>query len=70
MQVVRAIADIEGVAPEDLDFRLYDVIDPDALDALAEHSNGWKIEFVANGHDVLVTGDGRIVVDGTEVRSP
>ena len=52
--VVKAIAEAEGVEPEDLDFALYDVVDPDALDALSTGAY-CEITFRAGNYDVTVT---------------
>lgn len=66
--VVEAVADAEGVAPEDLEPPLYEVIDPEALERVfAPTASGarrdGRIEFVYNGYDVTVRGDGRVSVE-------
>ena len=56
--VVRALADSKDVDPTDLDFHLYDAIDPDALDRLFD----WRDEVT--GRRVSYTlADRRVVVD-------
>ncbi|QLG29548.1 hypothetical protein HUG10_16440 [Halorarum halophilum] len=60
--VVERVAKAENVDPRELNVSLYEVIDPDALDALfAPTCNGprpvGKITFEFCGHTVVVTGD-------------
>lgn len=65
--VVATVAEREGVQPAELDSPLYEAIDPDALDALVPGlaENG-RVKFGYLGYEVLVTGDGDVVVrDGT-----
>ncbi|SNZ04152.1 hypothetical protein SAMN06269185_0464 [Natronoarchaeum philippinense] len=62
--VVKALADAEDADPLDLD-PLYEVIDPDALDALfARTGDGdrreGRVEFRASGYHVEVTSTGRV----------
>lgn len=54
-RVLTAVAGREGVDPLDLQPRLYDVIDPDALDALF-HVDG------ASGSVAFTFGDSRVTV--------
>lgn len=60
--VVEAVAEAEGVDPMGLHTTLYEVIDPDALDALFQSSSADaaapRIEFTYHGYVVTVTGDG------------
>jgi hypothetical protein len=59
--VIERVAGCEGVHHTEL-VRLFDAIDPDALDNLVERSQGkasaLQITFTYNGYDVTVTGDG------------
>ncbi|RKD94639.1 HalOD1 output domain-containing protein [Halopiger aswanensis] len=50
VRVVEAIAAAEGVDPADLEPPLYDVLDPDALDTLADSlcSNGGQFDGAAS----------------------
>lgn len=64
--VVEALADAKGVDPLELD-PLYEVIDPDALDALfdgaaADGRRQGRIEFRTAGYRVEVTSTGRVHV--------
>lgn len=66
VRVVRAIASARGVAPAELEFRLGDAIDTDALDAMAAHDgDDWELAFDVEGHEVTVVPDEPVVVDGT-----
>lgn len=60
--VVEAVAEAESVDPMSLHTTLYEVIDPDALDALflSTSADGAapRIEFTYHGYVVTVTGDG------------
>jgi len=64
--VVRAVATTLGTDPMSLDERLYDVLDPDALDRLFGGDSGTAgprtLEFELAGCSVTIHGDGRIVV--------
>lgn len=65
--VVRAIADAKGVDPIDLDDRLYDYVDPGALDRLfatAGDSPSWdcRVSFAMAGCRVEVDAARRVVV--------
>jgi hypothetical protein len=64
--VVQAVATALGTDPLSLDERLYDVLDPDALDRLfdggGEATGPRTLSFDLAGCSVTVHGDGRIVV--------
>ncbi|WP_226481896.1 HalOD1 output domain-containing protein [Natrinema amylolyticum] len=74
--VVAAVAEREGVDPVDLEppeyEALYDVINPEALDALfATRENGrerptGRVEFPFCGYQVAVTSDGDVEVSDPE----
>ena len=71
-EVIAAIADAEGVDPMDIEppeyDALYDVINPEALDALfAPREDGTprgtgRVEFPFCGYQVVVTSDGEVDV--------
>lgn len=68
MEVIEAVATRSGVAPVDLPERLYDVIDPDALDGLLTLPNSdagrpISVEFTYCGYHITVNSDGRIALD-------
>lgn len=66
--VVFAVGEARGVDPADLDDRLYDVIDPDALDNLFTGGGG-TLEFTFAGCQVTVHGGERVVVVPTSVEA-
>lgn len=67
MAVISAVANATNSDPSDLE-PLYEVIDTDALDSLFEASPagpwraGGRVSFTFEGCDVVVYGDGRVVV--------
>lgn len=64
-EVIEAVADAKGIDPVELDIVLADYINPDALDQLAQHDSGtWTLSFELPEHNVTVTSDGLILVDG------
>ncbi|QCS42955.1 HalOD1 output domain-containing protein [Natrinema versiforme] len=74
--VIAAVAEREGIDPVDLEppeyDALYDVINPEALDALfATRENGrnrptGRVEFPFCGYHVVVTSDGDVDVSPLE----
>jgi hypothetical protein len=66
--VVHALAEAMGVDVTATEFRLYDVVDPDALDRLVGRRErrgsgpGGHVAFQVEGYRVTVYSDGRIVV--------
>ncbi|WP_436929580.1 HalOD1 output domain-containing protein [Halosimplex halobium] len=65
LNIVRAIAVVEGVEPHELDFSLHDHVSTDAVRSLAamDHDD-WKLTFEVPDHTVTVDGRGAISVDG------
>lgn len=62
LRVVDEIADKEGTSPLELE-PLYDVVDPDALDALFQSDSAeGTFEFTYHGYHVVVREDGRLTV--------
>lgn len=69
VRVVRSIADARDVEPAELEFRLGDAIDTDALDAMDAHGgDDWQLAFEVEGHEVTVAPDGPVTVDGMSYR--
>lgn len=80
--VVRAVATVSGAAPvpdassdtgtDEVLEPLHAAIDPDALDAVFQHAPtrttqpGAQVAFNYHGHEVTVTGAGRIFVEPRE----
>lgn len=60
--VITAVAEREGVDPIELNQPLYDVIDPDALDALFQIESG-VFSFVYYGYRVTVDYSGTVSLD-------
>lgn len=63
MRVVTAIADAEGVDPVDLEGRLGDWVDPDALHALVTSMDDGAVTFRMKDHTVRVQADGQVFVE-------
>lgn len=69
LEIVDALATTEHSAPQELAYSLHEYVDTDALRALATmEQTDWKLTFQVPDHQVTVTGEGRIHVDGTLVR--
>ncbi|WP_435102078.1 HalOD1 output domain-containing protein [Halarchaeum sp. P4] len=66
--VVRAVAEREGVPVEELSQPLYEVVDPEALDALFRANTG-RASFEYAGYRVTVTHDGRVDIDARSATS-
>lgn len=67
MKLIEAIAARKGVAPLDLSERLYDTIDPDALDALLTQPElnvgvPLSVEFTYCGYRVSMDQEGHITL--------
>lgn len=62
--VIEMISEAEGESPTEITPPLYDVVDPEALDAVTE-SIGPKgtVAFEYCGHEVRVGGDGDVSID-------
>lgn len=66
-ELIKAIADAKGIEPDQLDFTLHEYIDADAIELLAAHeSASWTLSFELPNHNVTVTSDGIILVDGAQ----
>ena len=64
--IVMAVANAKGIEPDELDISLQEYIDTDAIELLASHHGGsWTLSFELPGHNVTVTSDGLVLVDGT-----
>lgn len=67
-KVVEAVAAAKGIEPTALDTRLYEIIDPDALDAIFRPKAdgtpriGGKITFTMDGCRVAIHNDGNVDV--------
>lgn len=65
VSIIRAVATVAGVDPLSLQPRLYDVVDPDALETLVTsntaHSNV-QVTFEFGAYRITVTQNGEIIV--------
>ena len=64
--IVEGIADVEGVAPTELGFRLHDYIDTTAIEKLGAHDSEWTLRFTVAHHAVEIESGGTFRVDGNE----
>ncbi|WP_161973218.1 HalOD1 output domain-containing protein [Halostella litorea] len=70
VDVARALARVEGVAPHELGYSLQEYVDADSIDRLAAMEDAdWTLTFAVPDHEVTVHSDGRVLVDG-ERREP
>ncbi|KZN24599.1 hypothetical protein A4G99_09560 [Haladaptatus sp. R4] len=74
--VVNAIADHEDASPDEIGPRLYDAVDPDALDSLfrprvdGQVRIGGKAVFSYRGYEITYESDGMIhITDDTDTPS-
>jgi PAS domain-containing protein len=68
-EVVAALADVEDVEPAELGYCLSEHVNPIALGNLfATPGASWEYSFEVPGHEVTVTSDGAVFVDGTRRR--
>lgn len=65
--IIEAVADAKDLEPVELELVLEDYIDVDAIERLDRHgSDLWTLQFELPGHTVIVSGDGTVLVDGTQ----
>lgn len=65
VDVVEGLAAADRVAPDELDYTLYDYIDPEILTNLADLEDGtWEFAFRVSDHHVTITSDGQLRIDG------
>lgn len=62
-RVIEALASAGNTDPLEMTTPLYEVIDPDALDALLDTDAPVEVEFEYEGRTVVVGSDGRISID-------
>lgn len=68
-ELLDALAEVKGCQPHDLEYSLHDQVETEALVALvASDYVDWELTFRVPDNTVTVHGDGRILVDGREVR--
>ncbi|MFD1588249.1 HalOD1 output domain-containing protein [Halorientalis brevis] len=64
-QIIQEIASREGVEPSALPQRLFDVLDPDALNKILATTEG-QVSFHCCGYDVTASRDGDIEITPSE----
>ena len=66
--VLDALSTIEDVSPLELDFVLYDHVDPEALDSLVtdHRSDGVVIQFSVAGHHVRIDAETITITSETD----
>lgn len=70
VEVVRALAEADRLDLEEVEYTLYEYVNPEVLSALADYSSGsWEFTFEVADHDVRITSDGRLYVDGVLCRT-
>jgi len=63
-QIIREVAAEEGVDPVELTPPLFEVIEPDALDALYTNSDARpEITFTWQGYTISTDSEGRVSID-------
>lgn len=64
--IVEAVAKAKGISAENLDDRLFDVVDPDALDRLFRPTdamtNEAEVRFIIDNHAVVIQNTGDVFV--------
>jgi hypothetical protein len=62
-RIVEAVAEAKGTDPVNLDFALYDYIDPTVLERLEQSGGSWQFTFELREFDVTVTSDDEVLLD-------
>lgn len=69
-EVCVALAAVEHCDPHELEYALHDHVDTTALQRLGDMTDAdWRLRFGVPGHEVSVSSDGRILVDGAHQRT-
>lgn len=62
--IIEAVANAEGADPLNLEYRLADYIDPDAIGALLDHdSAAFTLTFELSDNEVTVTDNETVLVE-------
>ena len=68
--VVEALAEADRLDPAEVEYTLYEYINPGVLTQLAgDDENTWEFTFDVADHEVTITSDGRLFVDGVLCRT-
>ena len=69
VDVVQALATADRLDLDEVEYTLYEYINPAVLTELAAHEGGsWEFTFEIADHEVTLTSDGRLFVDGVLCR--
>lgn len=69
-EVLEGLADADCVSPEELEYTLYEYVDPEILAKLAAlEESAWEFSVRVADHQVTITGDGRLFIDGVLYRT-
>ena len=70
VDVVQALATADRLDLDEVEYTLYEYINPAVLTELADHDGGsWEFTFEIADHEVTLTSDGRLFVDGVLCRN-
>lgn len=69
-RVTDALARADGAAPEEFEYTIHEDINPTVLRLLANHEHTrWELSFDARDHEVTVTSERDVLVDGVRVEA-
>ncbi|WP_121742608.1 HalOD1 output domain-containing protein [Natronorubrum halophilum] len=70
LDVVEALAEADRLDLEEVEYTLYEYINPEVLTQLADdRGSTWEFTFEVADHEVTITSDGRLFVDGILCRT-
>ncbi|MFA9426662.1 HalOD1 output domain-containing protein [Natronorubrum sp. A-ect3] len=70
VDVVEALAEADRLDPYEVEYTLYEYINPEVLTQLAgDEGNTWEFTFDVADHEVTITSDGQLFVDGVLCRT-
>ena len=65
VEIVQALAEADRLNLDEVEYTLYEYINPAVLTELADYDGGtWEFTFEIADHEVTITSDGRLFVDG------
>ncbi|QFU84188.1 hypothetical protein GCU68_13045 [Natronorubrum aibiense] len=68
--MIEALAEADRLDLDEVEYTLYDYINPEILMLLANDAgNTWEFTFAVANHEVTITSDGRLFVDGVLCRT-
>ncbi|SIS05929.1 hypothetical protein SAMN05421752_10963 [Natronorubrum thiooxidans] len=70
VDVIEALAEADRLEPEEVEYTLYEYLNPEILTQLADdEGNTWEFTFAVADHEVTIASDGRLFVDGVLCRT-